>query len=67
MLYGDRAYCIAQAHSRTREARLRASKSRGRDEHAKEEDCDFPERLGTSNAGRAMPALRPPRRVRRTT
>jgi hypothetical protein len=67
MLYGDRAYCIAYAHSRTRKALRRASKSRGRDEHANEEDSDFPERLGTSNAGRAMPALRPPRRVRRTT
>jgi len=66
MLYGDRAYCIARAHSRTREALGRTSKSRGRDEHAKEEDSDFPERLGTSNAGRAMPAVRP-RRLRRTT
>jgi hypothetical protein len=65
MLYGDRAYCIAQAHSGTREALRRASKSR--DEHANEEDSDFPERLGTSNAGRALPTLRPPRRVRRTT
>jgi len=66
MLYGDRAYCIAQAHCGTRGALRRASKSRGRDEHANEQDSDFPERLDTSNAGRAMPALRP-RRVRRTT
>ncbi len=66
MLYGDRAYCIAQAHSRTREALRRASKSRGRDERAKEEDSDFPERLDAGSAGRAMPVLRP-RRLRRTT
>ena len=66
MLYGDRAYCIAHAYSRTREAPGRASRSGGRDEHTKDEDSDAPGRLGTNSAGRGVSAVRP-RRLRRAT
>ncbi len=66
MLYGDRGYFIAHAHSRTKEALGRASRSGGRDEHAREEDSGVPERLGTNSAGRGVSAVRP-RRLRRAT
>jgi len=64
MIYGDRGYCIAHAHSRPKEALGRVSRSRGRDEHTKDEDSGVPGRLGTRGAGRGMPAVRP-RRLRR--
>ena len=64
MLYGDRGYCIAHAHSRTREALGRASRSEGRDEHPKVEDSGAPESRGANGAGRGVSAVRP-RRLRR--
>ena len=66
MLYGDRGYCIAHAHSRRKEALRRASTSKGRDEHSKEENSGIPERLGAGDTGRGVSALRL-RRLRRTT
>jgi hypothetical protein len=59
MIYGDRGYCIAHAHSRPKEALGRVPRSRGRDDQAKDEHSGASERLGTSNAGRGMPAVRP--------
>ena len=64
MLYGDRGYCIAHARSKTKEALGWASTSGGRDDYAKKEDRDDPERLGASGVGRGLPAIRP-RRLRR--
>ncbi len=64
MLYGDRGYCIAHARSTTKEVLGWASKSGGRDDHAKKEDKGVPERHGASGAGRGLPAIRP-RRLRR--
>jgi hypothetical protein len=66
MFYGDRSYCIAQAHSRAREALGRAARSAGRDDQAKDEDSDAPEHRDTSSAGRSVSAVRY-RRLRRET
>ena len=57
MLYGDRAYFIAYARSRTKESLWRAS-TRGReDDRAKEEDSGVAERLGTGGTGGGVPAV----------
>jgi hypothetical protein len=66
MLYSDRGYYIAHAHSRTKEALVRASASGGRDDHTKEGDSGLPERLGADGAGRGVPAIRH-RRLGRAT
>ena len=58
MLYSDRGYYIAHAHSRTKEALVRASASGGRDDHTKEGDSGLPERLGADGARRGVPAVR---------
>jgi hypothetical protein len=66
MLYGDRGYCIAHAHSRTKEPLGRVSRSGAGDDQGKKEDYDAPERFGVSNAGRGVSAVRT-RRLRRAT
>ncbi len=45
MLYGDRGYYIAHAHSRTKEVLVRVSASGGRDDHAEEEAANGPPHL----------------------
>jgi hypothetical protein len=64
MLYGDRGYCIARAHSRTKEALGRASRSGAGEDQGKEEGSDAPERLGVGSSGRGVSAVRR-RRLRR--
>jgi hypothetical protein len=66
MLYSDRGYHIAYAHSRTKDVLVRVSASGGRDDHAKEGDSGVPERLGADGAGRGVPAVRH-RRLGRAT
>ena len=66
MLYGDRAYCIAHAHNRTKGALGRATRGGGRDDRAKDEDSEAPEHLGPGTAGRRVSSVRI-RRLRRAT
>ena len=64
MLYGDRAYCIAHAHNRTKGAPGRAPRGEVRDDRANDEDSEAPEHLGAGTAGRGVSSVRY-RRLRR--
>jgi hypothetical protein len=66
MLYADRGYWIAHLRSSTKEALGRASRSGSSDDQAKEEHSGAPEHVGTTSAGRGMPAVRPGRLRRET-
>jgi hypothetical protein len=65
MLYGDRGYCIARAHSSTMEPLGQSSRSGAGDDQG-EENSDAPERFGVSSSGHGVSAVRP-RRLRRAT